>query len=146
MWPRLVQRAHQQGDRGVRQRQDGRFAASARSEVCGTDAGAARNLEKRGVLSPEEIHKLASKTKKAVANDDGKASCHSDYVDDGAAERIQAERLVQLRQKSASSRRNERGALGRWAADRRRRAISDEKRPCVREAVLRRFAPAVPLW
>ena len=61
-------------------------------------------LEKRGVLSPEEIHKLASKTKKAVATDaDGKASCHSDYVDDGAAERIQAERLVQLRQKSASS-------------------------------------------
>jgi phosphomethylpyrimidine synthase len=60
-------------------------------------------LEKRGVLSPEEIHKLASKTKKAVAGDDGKASCHSDYVDDGAAERIQAERLVQLRQKSASS-------------------------------------------
>ena len=60
-------------------------------------------LEKRGVLSPDEIHKLASKTKRAVASDDGKASCHSDYVDDGAAERIQAERLVQLRQKSASS-------------------------------------------
>ena len=60
-------------------------------------------LEKRGVLSPEEIHKLASKTKKAVATDDGKASCHSDYVEDSAAERIQAERLVQLRHKDASS-------------------------------------------
>jgi phosphomethylpyrimidine synthase len=60
-------------------------------------------LEKRGVLSPEEIHKLASKTRKAVEASDGKASCHSDYVDDGVAERIQAERLVQLRQKSTSS-------------------------------------------
>jgi len=60
-------------------------------------------LEKRGVLSPEEIHKLASKTRKAVEASDGKASCHSDYVDDGVAERIQAERLVQLRQKNASS-------------------------------------------
>jgi len=60
-------------------------------------------LEKRGVLSPEEIHKLASKTRKAVETDDGKASCHSDYADDGVAERIQAERLVQLRQKNASS-------------------------------------------
>jgi len=60
-------------------------------------------LEKRGVLSPEEIHKLASKTRKAVDAEDGKASCHSDYVDDGVAERIQAERLVQLRHKDASS-------------------------------------------
>src|SRR5215510_3971393 len=37
-------------------------------------------LEKRGVLSPNEIHKLASKTRKAVGGETGsKASCHSDY-------------------------------------------------------------------
>lgn len=46
-------------------------------------------LEKRGVLSPEEIHKLASKTRKVVGADDGKGSCHSDYVDDNTAREIQ---------------------------------------------------------
>ena len=47
-------------------------------------------LEKRGVLSPEEIHRLASKTKDKLhaADDSGKASCHSDYVDDDEAKRI----------------------------------------------------------
>ena len=53
-------------------------------------------LAKRGVLSPEEIHRLASKTKKAVGADAGKASCHSDYVDPDAAKTVQGERLVQL--------------------------------------------------
>jgi phosphomethylpyrimidine synthase len=38
-------------------------------------------LAKRGVLSPDQIHKLASKTRKAVGADSGKASCHSDYAD-----------------------------------------------------------------
>jgi phosphomethylpyrimidine synthase len=55
------------------------------------------------VLSPEEIHKLASKTKKAVAGDADKASCHSDYVPAQQAESIQRERLVQLRSKAAGS-------------------------------------------
>ncbi|MBM3970012.1 MAG: phosphomethylpyrimidine synthase ThiC [Planctomycetes bacterium] len=51
-------------------------------------------LEKRGVLSPDEIHKLANKTKKAVgAEASTKASCHSDYVDDEQAKQIQEERL-----------------------------------------------------
>ena len=37
-------------------------------------------LEKRGVLPPEEIHRLASKTRKAVGADKGaKAGCHSDF-------------------------------------------------------------------
>ena len=45
-------------------------------------------LNKRGVLSPEEIHKLASKTKKAVGADAGKASCHSDYVDPDTAKEL----------------------------------------------------------
>lgn len=56
-------------------------------------------LEKRGVLSPEEIHKLASKTKKQMAKAGEKAgdeeasaklSCHSDYVDPETAKRMQA--------------------------------------------------------
>ncbi len=45
-------------------------------------------LARRGVLSPDEIHKLASKTKKAVGADAGKASCHSDYVDPETAKRV----------------------------------------------------------
>jgi phosphomethylpyrimidine synthase len=49
-------------------------------------------LAKRGVLSPEEIHKLASKTKKAVGADAGKASCHSDYVDPETARQVQQEK------------------------------------------------------
>ena len=53
-------------------------------------------LEKRGVLSPEEIHKLASKTKKAVKGDADKASCHSDYVDPDQAKQIQSDKYVQL--------------------------------------------------
>ncbi len=50
-------------------------------------------LEQRGVLSPDEIHKLASKTKKAVHADEGKASCHSDYVDDETAKTLQSVEL-----------------------------------------------------
>src|SRR5437762_1256254 len=46
-------------------------------------------LARRGVLSPEEIHRLASKTKKAVGAEAGKASCHSDYVDPEEAKRVQ---------------------------------------------------------
>ena len=37
-------------------------------------------LEKRGVLSPDELHRLAHKTRHAVTADSGKAACHSDYV------------------------------------------------------------------
>ncbi len=52
-------------------------------------------LEKRGVLSPDEIHRLASKTAAKVGatvgvDDDGKAGCHSDYVDDETAQKLQA--------------------------------------------------------
>ncbi len=47
-------------------------------------------LEKRGVLSPEEIHRLASKTKNSMdAHDGEKASCHSDHVDTNRAKRLQ---------------------------------------------------------
>ncbi|USO00379.1 MAG: phosphomethylpyrimidine synthase ThiC [Phycisphaeraceae bacterium] len=54
-------------------------------------------LEARGYLKPDEIHKLASKLK---GRDDAKAACHSDYVDDDEARRVQraklGEELVQL--------------------------------------------------
>lgn len=66
-------------------------------------------LEKRGVLSPDEIHKLASKARKqgvhdgaakaaAAAIDHGaaKLSCHSDYVDADEARTIQEQQTVLL--------------------------------------------------
>ena len=48
-----------------------------------------RILEQRGNLSPAEIHKLAAKAKGKLvpADDSGKASCHSDFVDDETAKR-----------------------------------------------------------
>ena len=52
-------------------------------------------LEKRGVLSPTEIHQLASKTRKAVGAEGNKASCHSDVADADTAQQIQNEQLVQ---------------------------------------------------
>ncbi len=61
-----------------------------------------RVLEQRGNLPPEEIHKLASKTKAAVGAKEGaKASCHSDVIDTTAAQRFQKEKLVTLRVKEA---------------------------------------------
>jgi phosphomethylpyrimidine synthase len=54
-------------------------------------------LKQRGNLSPEEIHRLASKTRKAVTADaKDKASCHSDYVDPDTARKVQEEKLVQV--------------------------------------------------
>jgi phosphomethylpyrimidine synthase len=61
-------------------------------------------LEKRGVLSPEEIHRLASKTRKAVGADKGaKAACHSDFADGDQAEHLQAAKLVKLRVKERAA-------------------------------------------
>lgn len=60
-------------------------------------------LEKRGVLSAEEIHRLASKTRRAVApkGAHGQAACHSEAVasDDAFVkqESLVRENLVQLR-------------------------------------------------
>jgi len=54
-------------------------------------------LEQRGNLSPEEIHKLANKTRKAVGAEHGqKANCHSDYTDDDTAKTLQQLELVEL--------------------------------------------------
>jgi phosphomethylpyrimidine synthase len=50
-------------------------------------------LTQRGVLSPEEIHRLASKTKNSMGHEGRKAACHSDLVDDDAAVHLQSERL-----------------------------------------------------
>jgi len=48
-------------------------------------------LEKRGVLSPAEIHQLADKTKKNTGVEEGKkAVCHSDYVDADTAHALQS--------------------------------------------------------
>ena len=46
-------------------------------------------LEKRGVLSPTEIHRLANKTRKDVGADHSKAACHSDMASAGKARQIQ---------------------------------------------------------
>jgi len=59
-------------------------------------------LERRGVLSPEEIHRLASKTRRVVAAEPGrKAACHSDLANETAAHELQ-ENLVQLRRPPAA--------------------------------------------
>jgi len=56
-------------------------------------------LRARGHLSPEEIHRLAVKTKTAVAGTP-KAPCHSDLVsDETKALQVQGEKLLSLRRK-----------------------------------------------
>ena len=51
-------------------------------------------LEKRGVLSPDELHRLASKTRGDMGATTGqKAACHSDLADDDSAQQIQEQRL-----------------------------------------------------
>jgi phosphomethylpyrimidine synthase len=55
-------------------------------------------LERRGVLSAEEIERLATKTKRAVGAVSGsKAACHSDVSNRPTAENWQKSRLVELR-------------------------------------------------
>ena len=56
-------------------------------------------LEQRGVLSPDQLHRLASKTKNVMsdaAEADRKAACHSDVASDEEAHRLQDERLDPL--------------------------------------------------
>ena len=51
-------------------------------------------LEQRGVLSPEEIHKLAAKTQGTMQSEtDAPAPCHSDLTDDTDARELQEQRL-----------------------------------------------------
>ncbi len=53
-------------------------------------------LEQRGHLSPDEIHRLASKTKKKLGKDGDKAACHSDTTDADKALALQQAELVSL--------------------------------------------------
>ena len=50
-------------------------------------------LEVRGELSPEEIHRLASKKSKNKKN---KMSCHSDNSNKEEAQKIQSRKLIDL--------------------------------------------------
>jgi len=50
-------------------------------------------LEKRGVLSPEEVHRLAAKTRGVMDADAGPAACHSDVVDSESARQLQEDQL-----------------------------------------------------
>ena len=51
-------------------------------------------LEKRGVLSPEEIHRLSGKTRRAMGAGRGqKAGCHSDAASDREAQTLQSREL-----------------------------------------------------
>ena len=57
-------------------------------------------LEQRGVLSPEEIHRLAGKVRREMTDggegEGAKAACHSDQAGADEARRLQRERLVTL--------------------------------------------------
>ncbi|MDX1564333.1 MAG: phosphomethylpyrimidine synthase ThiC, partial [Phycisphaeraceae bacterium] len=53
-------------------------------------------LQQRGVLSPEDIHRLASKTKKSMETPDAQPACHSDRTDAERARELQDAQLVQL--------------------------------------------------
>ncbi len=47
-------------------------------------------LEQRGVLSPEEIHRLAGKTRRRMGAQTGqKADCHSDHAEPDEALELQ---------------------------------------------------------
>ncbi len=62
-------------------------------------------LEKRAVLAPAEIHRLASKTKAGMGAEGGaKAACHSDFADDEKAKRLQDERLAGVEAGGAAGR------------------------------------------
>jgi phosphomethylpyrimidine synthase len=75
----------------------GKDLASQRAKVLRSPALSTEQrqmLEKRGVLPPEELHRLATKTRVALGADQGKAACHSDLADETIAERIQEATLV----------------------------------------------------
>jgi phosphomethylpyrimidine synthase len=61
-------------------------------------------LEARGILSPEELERLAQKTRRAVGAARGaKAACHSDVTASEAAREAQRHALVELRLGGTSS-------------------------------------------
>ncbi len=75
----------------------GKDASSQRAKVLKSPALSFEQrevLEKRGVLPPSEIHRLASKTRKALGAEQDKAACHSDLADDSTALAIQEASIV----------------------------------------------------
>jgi phosphomethylpyrimidine synthase len=75
-----------------RRGKDGKVGAPVKSAALTPEQQ--KILEQRGYLDPADIHKLASKVKgKVETKDDGKAACHSDYVDSDEAKRIQQDKL-----------------------------------------------------
>ena len=60
-------------------------------------------LAKRGVLAPEDIHRLASKTRRILGDHDGQAACHSDVASRPEAETFQQEQFVSLRRKGTAA-------------------------------------------
>jgi phosphomethylpyrimidine synthase len=78
---------------------DGKLGAPAKSAALTPEQQ--EILAKRGYLHPDEIHKLASKTKKAMLTVEGKAeeekaklSCHSDFVDPATAKHLQEQAIT----------------------------------------------------
>ena len=60
-------------------------------------------LEQRGVLSPDEIHKLAAKTQGTMQGEtDAPAPCHSDLTDDTDAKQLQEQQLPVVELESGS--------------------------------------------
>jgi phosphomethylpyrimidine synthase len=60
-------------------------------------------LAQRGVLPPEEVHRLASKTKRVMGEGEvNKAACHSDVTSSEEARALQNQRLIQLRRSAAA--------------------------------------------
>ena len=76
------------------------FAAPAAKKSGPLTPEQRRILERRGVLSAEEVERLASKTRLAVGAERGqRAGCHSDVAGPEQARSLQDERLVKLRVK-----------------------------------------------
>jgi phosphomethylpyrimidine synthase len=71
---------------------DARYARGAARVSAALTAEQRAILERRGVLSPEELHRLAGKTRRRVGAEPGhKAACHSDVADAEEAHRIQGD-------------------------------------------------------
>lgn len=76
----------------------GKTAAFARDRprpTAGLTVEQQRIIAERGHLSPEEIHRLAHKTRHVMSADEaaGKARCHSDFVDASTAQKQQADQI-----------------------------------------------------
>jgi phosphomethylpyrimidine synthase len=50
-------------------------------------------LQKRGVLTPGELHRLATKTRKQMSDEGDRADCHSDTANATLARTLQQERM-----------------------------------------------------